>query len=270
MLRNGTKLRAVLFGGITLAILSPQAASATVFEFDEAGNVTAKPSLNFMQRARSSASRVEFNNVPVRRELDLRGSVSSTISLPSNDRDGGEVRFPAEVASLPATIHIPQRAITFVELGTSEESARLPLKKPHRTLGHNENDWSDEAIDIATKNQIPPSVFIALIDAESGFNPKAISPKGAIGLTQLMPATATALGVDPFDPKENLTGGARYLRQQYERFGTWNLALAAYNAGPTRVAQLGRIPNIPETRAFVTRVLKASGLDSKPTTTASN
>jgi len=74
--------------------------------------------------------------------------------------------------------------------------------------------------------------------------------------------------VDPHDPLQNLTGGANYLRQQYARFGSWPLALAAYNAGPTRVARLGRIPRIAETQSFVTRVMKQSGLAISPITIA--
>ena len=85
-----------------------------------------------------------------------------------------------------------------------------------------------------------------------------------------MPRTAKELGVDPTDPMENLDGGARYLRQQFERFGSWPLALAAYNAGPTRVAKLGRIPNIPETKTFVARVMRGAGLATNPIIEASN
>jgi soluble lytic murein transglycosylase-like protein len=81
------------------------------------------------------------------------------------------------------------------------------------------------------------------------------SHAGAIGLAQLMPGTAAGLGVDPTDPLQNLQGGARYLREQLDRFGTPELALAAYNAGPNRVAQAGGIPRITETQTYVRRVL---------------
>lgn len=107
----------------------------------------------------------------------------------------------------------------------------------------------------AEAHDIPPALFVALIEAESGFDVDAVSVKGAVGLTQLMPATAEELGVDPEDPVQNMMGGARYLAAQYKRFGAWDLALAAYNAGPTRVAKLGGIPDFPETRAFIARVL---------------
>lgn len=102
---------------------------------------------------------------------------------------------------------------------------------------------------------VDPKLLAALTWAESGFNPGAASPAGAVGLTQLMPATAAGLGVDPTDPAQNLLGGARYLAGQLQRFGRVDHALAAYNAGPTAVVKAGGIPPYPETQAYVTRVL---------------
>lgn len=86
---------------------------------------------------------------------------------------------------------------------------------------------------------------------------RAVSPKGAIGLAQLMPATARMLGVDPWDPVQNLEGGARYLAAQYRRFGSWRLALAAYNAGPAAVARHGGVPPYRETRAYIAHVYRS-------------
>ena len=97
--------------------------------------------------------------------------------------------------------------------------------------------------------------FRANIAVESAFNPTARSPVGAIGLGQLMPDTARALGVDPHDPEENLRGSARYLLAQLARFGSRELALAAYNAGPEAVAVYAGIPPYPETVAHVQRVM---------------
>jgi len=95
----------------------------------------------------------------------------------------------------------------------------------------------------------------AVIRHESAFAIDAVSPVGAMGLMQLMPATARMLGVScPFDPRENVLAGSRYLRHLYDRFSSWPKALAAYNAGPTRVAR-GSIPE--ETHRYVDRVMRA-------------
>lgn len=103
----------------------------------------------------------------------------------------------------------------------------------------------------ARKYGVPEDLFLRLVTQESGWNPRAKSHKGALGLAQLMPATAGALGVDPMDPRQNLEGGARYLKRQFDTFRTWHLALAAYNAGPAAVEKYGGIPPYKETRNYV-------------------
>jgi hypothetical protein len=103
------------------------------------------------------------------------------------------------------------------------------------------------------------SLFRACVETESAFNPAAVSDKGAIGLGQLMPATATTLGVDPRDPAQNLDGAARYLIAQLGRFQRVDLALAAYNAGPDAVDAYHGIPPFAETGAYVRRVLTLYG-----------
>lgn len=107
----------------------------------------------------------------------------------------------------------------------------------------------------AVKHGIPEDLFLRLVQKESGWNPQAVSPKGATGLAQLMPDTAARLGVDPTDPVDNLYGGARYLRMMYDRFGSWRLALAAYNAGPGAVDDAGGVPNYAETLDYVAVIL---------------
>jgi len=107
---------------------------------------------------------------------------------------------------------------------------------------------------VARTHNIPEELFLRLIQQESNWNPKAKSHKGALGLAQLMPATAAELGVDPTIPKQNLEGGARYLAQQYRTFGSWRLALAAYNAGPHAVTKHGGIPPYKETQNYVRKI----------------
>lgn len=106
----------------------------------------------------------------------------------------------------------------------------------------------------AAAHGVDPRLLAALVWQESAFLPDARSPAGAIGLAQLMPGTAADLGVDPYDPEQNLHGGARYLRAQLDRFGAVDLALAAYNAGPGEVLDAGGVPPIAQTRDYVTAV----------------
>jgi len=109
----------------------------------------------------------------------------------------------------------------------------------------------------AQKEGVAENLLRAVAEQESGMRPCAVSPKGAMGLMQLMPATARELGVrDPFDPQENLESGARFLKQLLTRFGgDPALALAAYNAGPARVDETGGVPPIPETIRYVQQIL---------------
>jgi len=114
--------------------------------------------------------------------------------------------------------------------------------------------WAGQISAAAQRHGVDPRLLTALVWQESAFNAGAVSHAGARGLAQLMPGTAAGLGVDPDIPEQNLDGGARYLRAQLERFGSVDLALAAYNAGPGRVADSGGIPNIDETQRYVSRV----------------
>jgi len=113
-------------------------------------------------------------------------------------------------------------------------------------------DLEDHASSEAQRLGVSPDLVLRQMHVESGGNPKAVSPKGARGPMQLMPATAKELGVDPDDPYQNITGGVTYLRKQLDAFGGDEArALAAYNAGPAAVRKAGGVPNYPETRKYV-------------------
>lgn len=120
-----------------------------------------------------------------------------------------------------------------------------------RFTGRYIGPYLDPARNAARRHGIPEDLFLRLVQQESGWNPRAVSHKGAIGLAQLMPTTAQHLRVNPADPAENLDGGARYLAAQYRKFGTWQLALAAYNAGPGAVLKYGGVPPYRETMDYV-------------------
>jgi hypothetical protein len=117
--------------------------------------------------------------------------------------------------------------------------------------------YLQEIRDASERYGVPMKLVSAVIRAESGFNPRAVSPKGAQGLMQLMPTTAATLGVrNSFDPRQNIDGGVRHLRSLIDRFpNNLPFALAAYNAGEKAVVQYRGIPPYPETQDYVTKVL---------------
>jgi len=115
---------------------------------------------------------------------------------------------------------------------------------------------ADQVQSAADRNGLSAKVVEAVAWRESRFNAQAVSPKGAVGVMQLMPATARALGVDPRDTAANLDGGAAYLAQMLRTFnGDLTLALAAYNAGPDAVRQYAGVPPFPETKAYIDAIL---------------
>lgn len=134
-----------------------------------------------------------------------------------------------------------------VEAGDGDVRTRLPaLSQP----------YTEAIARAADRHGLDRKLLHALVIVESAYRRDAVSHAGAAGLTQLMPGTAADLGVrDRFDVEENLSGGADYLARQLLRFGDLRLALAAYNAGPGRVARLGRVPDIAETRDYVASVV---------------
>ena len=130
-----------------------------------------------------------------------------------------------------------------------------PAVSPDSTTS---SPYHDLIIRAAEKHGISVPLLKAIIKAESNFNPKAVSKKGAMGLMQIMPQNVKALNIhDPFDPRENIMGGTRYFKRLVNRFdGKISLAIAAYNAGPVAVERHQRIPPFRETQDYVKRVLK--------------
>ena len=135
------------------------------------------------------------------------------------------------------------------------KNCQIFVKEQKKISYHNNinKKWFEE---IGRSLSIDPALLMAIAKVESSFNPKVVSPKGALGLMQLLPATAELVGVrDPFNPLENLKGGALYLKRLLEEFKDLPLALAAYNAGPEKVRAYGGIPPYPETQQYVKTVL---------------
>ncbi len=168
-------------------------------------------------------------------------------------RSDGGVHFTNTPTSSDCTIFQRKRTSPFsgVSGRSSWNDSGQTVKYSGRVPYHSQID------NIGVRYRVDPNLIKAVIRTESSFNRLAVSSKGAQGLMQLMPATARELNVaDPFDPHQNIDGGTRYLRSLMDTFnGNLTLTLAAYNAGPTLVKRVNRIPRIPETVNYVKRVL---------------
>jgi Transglycosylase SLT domain len=173
--------------------------------------------------------------------LYLSADDSSFTDVPTEEITGfeKELALPVPPPASPAASDPKTQSVT----GRAKSDPALPL--------------TDVVASASAAYHLDPDLVNSVIHAESGFNAHAVSPKGARGLMQLMPNTATQLGVsDAFDPQDNVTGGSRYLRELLERYN-FDLvkALAAYNAGPERVEQYRGVPPFRETRAYVARIV---------------
>lgn len=161
----------------------------------------------------------------------------------------GETAQPAAALAADSAIlaEIPTAALIVAEgavADTSRSDDGVPLV------------YAGKVAELSARFDLSPALIEALVWQESRWRAAAVSPVGARGLAQLMPATARELGVDPANPDANLEGGARYLRQQLDRFdGNLENALAAYNAGPGRVIKAGGIPRIRETQVYVAAIM---------------
>jgi transglycosylase-like protein with SLT domain len=175
--------------------------------------------------------------------LDARGAAAETFKLTAPD---GTLHF----TNAPTDPSYQRMGFTS---GTQAGFLRLPQGET--------GPYVQEIRDASERYGVPIKLVSAVIRAESGFNHRAVSRKGAQGLMQLMPGTASMLGVrNSFDPRENIDGGVRHLRAMIDRFPhSLPLAIAAYNAGERAVSQYGKIPPYPETQDYVSKVMRFYG-----------
>jgi soluble lytic murein transglycosylase-like protein len=167
-------------------------------------------------------------------------------------------QFTGQSSSTSSTDFASQLAAAQSTSGStaSTTSSVASTATPTTLGGGTPTQYDSQITAAANKYGIDPALLKGLIKQESGFNASARSGAGAMGLTQLMPSTAASLGVDPSDPAQAIDGGAKYLKQQLDRFGgDASKALAAYNAGPGAVAKYGGVPPYAETQNYVKSVL---------------
>jgi len=190
--------------------------------------------------------------------------VASSAALASDVavlRNGFSIRHERrEVTGSVTRLYLTADGSGYVDVSTEQIDRFEKDLSPAVPATRPENSQKLDAVinSIGDLHHIDPDLINSVIHAESGFNPRAVSPKGAQGLMQLMPQTASHLGVaNAFDPRANVEGGTRYLRELLERYNFDLIkALAAYNAGPHRVEQYRGVPPYFETRAYVARVVR--------------
>ncbi len=191
-------------------------------------------------------------------------AVASSAALASDVavlRNGFSIRHERrEVTGSVTRLYLTADGSGYVDVSTEQIDRFEKDLSPAVPATRPENSQKLDAVinSIGDLHHIDPDLINSVIHAESGFNPRAVSPKGAQGLMQLMPQTASHLGVaNAFDPRANVEGGTRYLRELLERYNFDLIkALAAYNAGPHRVEQYRGVPPYFETRAYVARVVR--------------
>jgi soluble lytic murein transglycosylase-like protein len=179
-----------------------------------------------------------LRSCPVRQRLSLLflfalALIAATAALAGSSRNGPDRIAPSALAAVPASAAKPGNG------------PRCPLPERFRPAFERAAD----------ETHLSLSLLVALAQVESNFRPDAVSHAGARGLLQVLPSTAREVETDPDDPEANVLAGARYLRRMLDRFHTFDLALAAYNAGPTAVARAGQAPTV-ETGAYVREVYR--------------
>jgi hypothetical protein len=175
-------------------------------------------------------------------------------------RNGFSIRHERrEVVGSVTRLYLGADRDGYVDVPTDEINRfEKDLSAPAGETARNPQAMNEVINAVSGRHHLDPDLINSVIHAESGFNPRAVSPKGAQGLMQLMPQTASKLGVgDAFDPSANVEGGTRYLRELLERYNFDLIkALAAYNAGPQRVEQYHGVPPYYETQAYVARIIR--------------
>ncbi|MDQ5908025.1 MAG: Lytic transglycosylase [Pseudomonadota bacterium] len=187
-----------------------------------------------------------------------KNGVRHLSNVPNDPRYKLVMRTPAysKQAAIPSS-YAPINLHGGVTITPRNYAQRAAGIKPRRVNEQNRQRFAADVNRIAAYHRLEPALLHAVISAESSYNPWAVSPKGAMGLMQLMPGTAERFGVsNPYDPVANMNGGARYLRWLLDRFNDTRLAVAAYNAGEGAVQKYGnQIPPYQETQTYVVRVL---------------
>jgi hypothetical protein len=189
----------------------------------------------------------------------------AAVSLSASDvailRNGFSIHHERrEVLGAVTRLYVVADDSSYVDVSTDQiDHFEKDFSLPPPATKHESPKNLDEIINtISDRHHLDPDLINSVIHAESAFNPRAVSPKGAQGLMQLMPGTASQLGVrNAFDPHDNVEGGTAYLRQLLEQYNFDLIkALAAYNAGPHRVQRYRGIPPYYETRAYVARIVR--------------
>ena len=211
------------------------------------------------------ASLLAFADTPTPAPLPAATTGKQGMVYVANLRNGFTMRFDhRSVTGEMSRLYTDARETGFIDI-PSEEIESLTLERLPAPVAAGTPSHAVTSVDLQTaissassKTSLDPDLIHSVIRAESGFNAKAVSPKGARGLMQLMPDTAAKLGVqDSFDAQSNVDGGTRYLRELLARYnGDLAKALAAYNAGPHRVEQFHGVPPYRETRAYVSSIIR--------------
>jgi hypothetical protein len=199
--------------------------------------------------------------VPARAEL-VFFATGRSLNIKSHRMDGDSLvltlRSGGEIVCDPSTItRFAPDEVPYPEPEVEAPAVPAPVVEEAAVVGVPYGELIDK---IATQHEVSPKLVRALIKVESAYQPRARSPKGAMGLMQLMPETARQYGVkDPYDPESNIEGGIKYLKSLLQRMPSVSLALAAYNAGEAAVARFRGIPPYAETRNYVSQILQLVG-----------